>query len=469
MTTQQKYTSLLKLLRNLDDVPKNDEDIMDITKVLELYQITEELAGEFFTLKDDLNEVEQIELLENLRYTMRQLILKLPRPMGDGKKFVPVDIDMGKYYIDAFEKIMAQKEFSDRDEILASFEDLFISMYVAIDNEEKYDEYKYDNFHATVIKTSPDFLHAKKEIETYTFTDPHSKRSVDFSYRPSDLIDGSAQNRRAESIILVHKVYYPGPSSLLSPVATMTVYRQITNNLHQARHYVEKPTDLSFPLNLRMHYRKVSKEDYPDKQFYTRCSYRESGQHEWMTLDSDVDGCNQGENKDGTYQCCSDHLTSFGVQILRKSLISSRIDKPEDDFGGRMVIGPLFIVLLDLYIIACVILILAIFKDKKSFQLEFTGLYSKAKGSSNKNGNSAKKEKKKSSAPPKDAKRITKAEDDSPDNKLQDLVQYEGGEGDEQEEGESYYVEGEEEEGEEMDHSPPKTTNMQMMNQQLQS
>jgi hypothetical protein len=56
---------------------------------------------------------------------------------------------------------------------------------------------------------------------------------------------------------VIHKVYFPGVSSLLSPVVKLMVLRQPTQNLQQARHYVDKPMDLTLFATITLDYAQV--------------------------------------------------------------------------------------------------------------------------------------------------------------------------------------------------------------------
>lgn len=56
MNEEQKVMTLQKLLIALGDVPKNDPEIMDITKNMELYNIAIALKDEYFQLKTEMSE-----------------------------------------------------------------------------------------------------------------------------------------------------------------------------------------------------------------------------------------------------------------------------------------------------------------------------------------------------------------------------------------------------------------------------
>ena len=80
--------------------------------------------------------------------------------------------------------------------------------------------------------------------------------------------------------------------------------------------------------------------------------------------------------------CCTDHLTDFSVLV--SSSKATKTPKSgggkKDPFGGRLVIGPLFLVIFDLLIIVGAVVAFLIPKKGKSdqFTLEPTGLPAEA-------------------------------------------------------------------------------------------
>jgi len=115
-------------------------------------------------------------------------------------------------------------------------------------------------------------------------------------------------------------------------------------------------------------------EEFPAKSYGTRCAYRENVDEAWRELPS-MDTCIDGEVSDALYRCCAQQTGDFGVQVYRKGSSGGGKGGSKDSFKGRLAIGPLFLTLLDIYIVAALFLILIVWKTKESFQLEFTGLY----------------------------------------------------------------------------------------------
>lgn len=177
----------------------------------------------------------------------------------------------------------------------------------------------------------------------------------------------------SESLIIIHKAYWPGRTSLLSPIGTVSVYRQPTQNLDQARHYVDKPDHVHIDLIFEFDYNPADPEKFSPKKYASQCSYREDVGENWQELE-EVENCINGPLGENTYKCCSTHLCDFGVRIIPiQSTPKPRSTK--DSFEGRLVIGPLFLCLFDLYLVVSIILVLFIWKASSNFQLEETGLY----------------------------------------------------------------------------------------------
>jgi hypothetical protein len=101
---------------------------------------------------------------------------------------------------------------------------------------------------------------------------------------------------------------------------------------------------------------------------------RENQAASWGPLAPRLD-CVNAELSPGTYRCCSDSIGDFGLQLYKKSPDRAGSSTYKDKFKGRLTIGPLFLVIFDIYLFTSLFLGLIAWRTRQSFQLEFTGLY----------------------------------------------------------------------------------------------
>lgn len=71
-----------------------------------------------------------------------------------------MDVDEGDKLIENLDKVMAEGLADDRDELIASFDQLLISMFVSLDPSDDFTftKYSFDSFTADVIKVKPEVI-----------------------------------------------------------------------------------------------------------------------------------------------------------------------------------------------------------------------------------------------------------------------------------------------------------------------
>ena len=132
--------------------------------------------------------------------------------------------------------------------------------------------------------------------------------------------------------------------------------------------------DLTLFAEITMDFAQQDVTQFPLNDFATRCAYREQQSETWRALPP-RDNCIDAEIAPGTFMCCTDTIGDFGVQLFSKKHDRKKSAGNKDKFKGRLTIGPLFLVVFDLYLFSALFLGLVVWKTRQSFQLEFTGLY----------------------------------------------------------------------------------------------
>jgi len=95
LSLDQKVMTLQVLLEAFGNVPKNDPEIMDITKNMELHNIAIKAKDEYFQLKPQMSELQHKTTITYLGISLTRMLKYNPVKYGNGKQYIPIDKDKG--------------------------------------------------------------------------------------------------------------------------------------------------------------------------------------------------------------------------------------------------------------------------------------------------------------------------------------------------------------------------------------